>query len=102
MFSAGFHTDTIWPGVSLSLPEHLAEPLVSALQHALYGAHKLRHIASCATILILPEWKHTPYMARNLHINYVQKLTTIPYSIAEEILHTKQYDLGIYIVANRN
>ena len=54
-----------------------------------------------ASILILPDSKHTPYLARNLHTNYIQKIVTLPHTHATTIgTHPRKYNLNIYIVAN--
>ena len=33
-----------------------------------------------ATIIILPDLKYTPYLTRNLHTNYIQKIITLPHT----------------------
>ncbi len=55
---------------------------------------------SSATILILPDWKHTPYLARNLHTNYIQQIVTLPHTHTTTGTHPRKYKLNIYIVAN--
>ena len=58
------------------------------------------HTQPSATILILPYWKHTPYLARNLHTNYIQKIITLPHTHTTHGTHLRKYSLNIYIVAN--
>ena len=102
IFSAELLTNTAWPGTSLSLPVHTADSLTRALERAIYSAHTLRHKAGCATLLLLPTWKHSPYLSRNLHNNgYVQRIATIPY--AEPGLTPRKmpnHKLNLYLVAN--
>ena len=102
IFSAELLTNTAWPGTSLSLPVHTADSLTRALERAIYSAHTLRHKTGCATLLLLPTWKHSPYLSRNLHNNgYVQRIATIPY--AEPGLTPRKmpkYKLNLYLVAN--
>ena len=101
-FSAEPLTNTSWQGMSLSLPLHHAAHLTTALEQAIYGAHTMRHKSRCSTLLLLPSWKHTPYLTRNLHNNgYVQKIATIPYA-EPNLTHHKmpKYNLNLYLVAN--
>jgi hypothetical protein len=78
-FGAIPYTKTAWPDASLALLAYKAEHLTMALEQALYSEHAHRHTQPSSHILILPNWQHSPYLARNLHSAYVQKLTSIPY-----------------------
>jgi hypothetical protein len=52
-------------------------------------------------MLILTNWEHTPYLARNFHSFYVQKLASIPYISPTATKHeTHKHKLNIYLVAN--
>ena len=67
----------------------------------MYNARPHKHTTPSSHILILPNWVHTPYLARNLHKFYTQKLTSIPYhpnSTAPP--HKRNPKLNIYLVAN--
>ena len=64
----------------MSLPELHHNKLTTALAQAIYIAHTNKNHASSLTILIPPDWNHTPYLARNLHTNYVQHIATIPHT----------------------
>ena len=78
-----------------------AENLTTALEQALYNAHAHRHTQPSSHILILPNWQHSPYLARNLHSAYVQKLTSIPYLPTHNAKRLKNNTkLNIYLVAN--
>lgn len=99
-FGAGYNTDTPWQGTSLSIPEHKAQNLTKALEQALYSAHPHRCTAPSFTILLLPAWQHTPYLARNLHTRHIQKITSIPLHPPSELASTKTYNINIYLVAN--
>jgi len=67
----------------------------------LYSAHTHRHNQPSSHILILSDWQHFPYLARNLHSSYTQKLASIPYlqpqSTPKSTPNTRLY---IYLVAN--
>ncbi len=78
-FGALPYTKTAWSDASLALPAYKAKHLTTALEQSLYSAHAHRHTQPCSHILILPFWQHSPYLARNLHSAYTQKLTSIPY-----------------------
>ena len=80
LFSAEPLTNTAWTGMTLSLPEFQPNKLTKALEQAIYSAHTHKDTQYSATILILPNWKHTPYLARNLHINYIQNIVTLPHT----------------------
>jgi hypothetical protein len=43
-------------------------------------AHAHKDTNHCATIIILPKWKQTPYLARSLPTNYAQQFFTIPHT----------------------
>jgi hypothetical protein len=77
-FGALPYTKTAGPDASLALPSYIADHLTSTLEQALYSAHAHRHTQPSSHILILPNWQHSPYLARNLHSTYSQKLTSIP------------------------
>ena len=50
---------------------------------------------------MLPNWTHTPNLARNLHTSYAQKLTSIPYYPKHALTpSTHKPQLNIYLVAN--
>jgi len=51
-------------------------------------------------ILILPDWKRTPYLARNLHTNYVQKIATLPHTHTEQQHNHSKYNMQVYLVVN--
>ena len=67
----------------------------------MYNAHAHRHTQPSSHILIFPNWQHSPYLARNLHSSYVQKLTSIPYLPTHSAKKLKNNTkLNIYLVAN--
>jgi ribonuclease HI len=100
-FGAIPYTKTAWPDASLALPAYKAEHLTMALEQALYSAHAHRRTQPSSHILILPNWQHSPYLARNLHSAYVQKLTSIPYLSNHTAKRLKNHTkLNIYLVAN--
>ena len=66
--------------MTLSLPEFKPNKLTNALEQAIYSAHTHKDTQSSASILILPEWKHTPYLARNLHTNYIPKIVILTHT----------------------
>jgi hypothetical protein len=78
-FGALPFTHTAWPDASLALPGYQPAQLTVALEQAIYSAHAHRHTQPSSHVLILPNWQHSPYLARNLHTSYVQKLASIPY-----------------------
>ncbi len=53
-----------------------------------------------ASILILPDWKHTPYLTRNLHTIYIKKMVKLPHTHTAVGTHPRKYNLNIYIVGN--
>ncbi len=61
----------------------------------MYNAHAHRHTQPSSHILILPNWQHSPYLARNLQIN----LDPIP-PIPQHPKSTHTAKLNIYLVAN--
>jgi hypothetical protein len=86
--------------ILIALLSYKAKRLPIALEQALYIAHTHRHIQPSSRILILPNWQHSPYLARNLH-SYTQKLASIPYLKSQNThknTHTSR--LNIYLVAN--
>jgi ribonuclease HI len=100
-FSATPYTHTAWPGTSLAIPEYTPYRLKQALEQAIYSAHAHRHTSPSSHILILPNWEHSPYLARNLHSTYAQKLTSIPYyPIYNKQPNTSKPKLNIYLIAN--
>ena len=69
----------VWPGASLSVPFQTPQSLRRALEHAVYSAHHQRRHNPSATVLILPSWTHSPYLAKHLRGSpYVHKIMTIP------------------------
>ena len=84
----------------MSLPEFHHNKLTTALEQAIYSAHTNKNHTSSLTILILPDWKHTPYLARNLHTDYVQHIATIPHTHTTQHQQRPKYNLHIYLVAN--
>ena len=101
VFGALPYTKTAWPDSSLALPSCETEQLTTALEQALYIAHVHRHTQLSSHILMLSNWQHSPYLARNLHSSYTQKLTLIPYLQTQnppKLTHNTRLD--IYIVAN--
>ena len=100
-FWALIYTKTAWPDACLALPTYKVKPLTRALEQALYNAHAHRHTRPSSHILILPNWQHSPYLARNLHSSYVQKLTSIPYLPTHKAKkHKNNTKLNIYLVGN--
>ena len=100
-FSATPYTHTAWPGTSLAIPEYTPYRLKQALEQAIYSAHAHRHTSPSSQVLILPNWEHSPYLARNLHSTYAQKLTSIPYyPIYNKQPNTSKPKLNIYLIAN--
>jgi hypothetical protein len=72
-----------------------------ALEQAIYSAHAHRHTSPSSHILILPNWEHSPYLARNLHTSYAQKITSIPYyPIYSKQPNTNKPKLNVYLIAN--
>jgi hypothetical protein len=86
--------------MTLSLPEFQPDKLTKALEQSIYNAHKKRETNHSATILILPDWKYTPYLARSLHTKYVQTIATLPHTNTTQGKQHTQYNLNIYIIAN--
>jgi hypothetical protein len=86
--------------MTLSLPEFQPNKLTKALEHAIYNAHTHKDTQPTATILIHPDWNHTPYLARSLHTNYTQKLVTLPNTHTTTGTHPRKYNLNVHIVAN--
>ena len=96
-FGAIPYTKTAWPDASTALPAYNAEHLTTALEQA----HAHRHTQPSNHILLLPNWQHSPYLSRNLHSAYVQKLTSIPYLPTHGAKKLKNNaKLNIYLVAN--
>jgi len=54
--------------------------LMASLEQAIYNAHTHKETIQSAIKRIIPDWKHIPYLARNLHTNYVRKLATFPHT----------------------
>jgi len=100
-FGAISYTKSAWPGTSLAMSDYSANKLKQALEQAIYSAHTRRHNSPISQILLLPKWEHNPYLARNLHTSYVQKLTSIPYYLTSApTLNTRKPKLNIYLVSN--
>ena len=101
VFGALPHTKIAWPDAFLALPTYKAEQLTTVREKALYIAHAHRHTPPSSHILILPNWQHSPYLARNFHSSHIQKLTSIPYLQPHNTLkHTYNTRLNICLVAN--
>jgi len=73
IFSSELLTNTSWTCTTIPLPEFQPDKLTTALEQANYNAHTHRDTNHSSKILILPDRKHTPYLARNLPFKYVQK-----------------------------
>ena len=72
------------------------------MEQDLYIAHAHRHTSPSSHILLLTNWEHSPYLARNLHTAYVQKLTSIPFYPTHTPTHTtRNLNLNIYLVSNK-
>jgi hypothetical protein len=100
-FGALPYTKTAWPDASLALPAYKTEHLTTNREQALYSAHAHQHTQPSSHILILSNWQHSPYLARNLHSSYTQKLTSTPYLQPHNIQkHNHNPRLNIYLVAN--
>jgi hypothetical protein len=101
-FGALLYTKSAWSGASLTLPSYKTDHLTTALEQAMYSAHAHRHTQPSSHILILPNWQPSPYLARNLHSTYSQKLTSIPYLQPHNTQkHNHNTKLNIYLVANK-
>ena len=95
------YTKTARPDASLALLAYKTEHLTTALEQALYSAHAHRHTQPSSYILILSNWQHSPYLARNLHSSYTHKLTSNPYLQTQTTpKHIHNTRLNIYLVAN--
>ena len=81
-------------------PRILNHQLSKALKYAIYSAHTHKETTHSATILVIPEMKNTPYLARNLKNNYVQKLFTFTYTHTIQAIKKTQYNLNIYLIAS--
>ena len=100
-FGATPYTRTAWPSTSLALPDYTPHRMKQALEQAIYSAHAHRHTSPSSHILILPNWEHSPYLARNLHTTYAQKITSIPYyPIYSKQPNNNKPKLNIYLIAN--
>jgi hypothetical protein len=92
---------TACPGTPLALPDYTPHTLKHVHEQALYSAHAHRCTSPSSHIMILSNWEHNPYLARNFHTTYVQKLTSIPcyftYTPTPNILSPK---LNIYLKTN--
>jgi len=97
-FGALPYTKIAWLYASLALPAYKVEHLTKALEQAMYIAHAHRHTQPSSHILILPNWKHSPYLARNFHSSYTQRLTSIPYLQLKtpKSIHTTQDSISTY------
>ena len=106
-FSMLPQSNQIWPGSSLSIPLQTPQSLRSALERAIYSAHHQRHHNASSTVLLLPSWTHTPYLASHLQNSpYVHKIMTTPAictgdtSISSGPTPTTNRKMHIYLVAN--
>ena len=86
--------------MTLSLPEFQPNNLTTSPKQAIYSAHSNKESNPSATILILPDWKYTPYLARNLHTSYVQKIATLPHAHTSQGTQPEKYNIEVYIIAN--
>ncbi len=100
LFSAEPLTKSAWTGITLSLPEFQPKNLTKALEQAIYSTHTHKDTQPSASILILPDWKHTPYLTHNQHTNYIHKIVTLPHTHTTKGTQPRKYNLNIYIVAN--
>ena len=108
MFSMLPLQQNIWPGASLSLPYQTPQCLHRALEQAIYSAHYQRNHSPSCTVLILPRWTHSPYLARHTHSPYVHALMTIPAhrvrakptSLPTPAALHKDKEMTVYLVAN--
>ena len=92
---------TAWPDASLVLPAYKAEHLTTTLEQAQHSALAHRHTQPSSHILILPIWQHSPYLARNRHSSYTQKITSISYLQPHNTKkHTNNTKINTYFVAN--
>ncbi len=64
-----------------------------------YIVHTHKDTQPSASILILPDWKDTPYLTLNLHTNYIPKNHTPTHRHITIGNHPIKYNLNIYIVA---
>jgi hypothetical protein len=100
-FGAIPYTKTTWPETSLALQDYTPDKLKQAVEQLLYNAHAHRHTSFNSKILLLPNWEHSSYLARNLHNSYVQKLTSIPlYPTHNPTPTTRNLKLDVYLVSN--
>jgi hypothetical protein len=101
VFGALPYTRIAWPDASLVLSAYKAEQLTTVLAQASYIAHAHRHTQPSSRILILPNWQHSTYLARDLHSSDIQKLISIPYLHTQNTHKTPHNTrLNIYLVAN--
>jgi hypothetical protein len=56
------------------LPEFQPDKLKTTIEQAIYSAHTHKNNNPILLILTVPGWKHTPYLARNLHTTNVKQL----------------------------
>jgi hypothetical protein len=95
------YTKTPWPGTVLALPDYTAGELKQAFEQAPYNAYAHRHTSPSSHILFLPNREDNPYLAQNLHTQYIQKLTSIPYyPTSTPIPNTRSLKLNPYLVSN--
>ena len=100
-FGAIPYTKAAWLGTSLALPIYTAGKLKQALEQGIYSAHAHRHTSPSSHILLLPNWEHIPYLARNLRTSYVHKLTFILYyPTSTPTPNTRRPKLDIYLVSS--
>jgi hypothetical protein len=99
VFSSEPLTNTSWTGTSLSLLEFQDEKLTATLEKAICSAHTHKNNNPSLTILILSDWKHTPYFARNLHTAYVKNCHSTTYT-HQKPTPVLKYNLHVYLVAN--
>jgi hypothetical protein len=100
-FGAIPYIKTAWPGSSLALPYYTPIKLKQAREQALYNAHAHRHASPSKHILLLPNWGHSPYLARNLHTAHILKLTSISFYPTHTPTPTTRNPIhNVYLVSN--
>jgi hypothetical protein len=84
---------------SLALLAYKTEKLTTALEQAMYSAHAHLHTQPSSHLII----QHSPYLARNIHSSYIQKLTSTPYLQPQNSQkHTQNTKLNNYLIVNEN
>jgi hypothetical protein len=73
--------------------------LTKALEQVIYSAHIHKDTQPSVSILILPDWKRTPYLTRNPHNNYIKKVATLPHTHNNNRHSPHKIQPNIYLVA---